>query len=170
MLPRDNTFGRHADCLPRETAARDHDTGLVIVHFEQASTGNPVRTLCCRMILRPAAGSFAQQHGISDALHRFPGLELTRNRSTGWLPFQFQCGGRASWFRAGYLLQPPISVRPLGEAFVQSFWCPILLWQFFAHELLYLYTTSKSTISNLRSFDRHFQSRPSNGPRLTSPG
>jgi hypothetical protein len=42
-----------------------------------------------------------------------------------------------------YLLQPPISVRPLGQAFVQSFWRPILWWQFFAHELLYLYTTSK---------------------------
>jgi len=35
-----------------------------------------------------------------------------------------------------YFLEPPVRVRSLGETFVQSFWGPILLWQFIAHELL----------------------------------
>ena len=65
-----------------------------------------------------------------------------------------------------YLLESPISVRPIGEAFVQSFCSGFLFWQFIAHELLYLYITSKSTISKLRIFDRQFQSHPTRGLRL----
>jgi len=50
----------------------------------------------------------------------------------------------------GNLLQPPIGTRSFGKAFVQSFPRPFFFRQFIAHELLYLYTFSKSTISKLR--------------------
>ena len=60
----------------------------------------------------------------------------------------------------GNLLQSPIRVWPIGETFVESFGSAFSFTQFIAHELLYLYTTSKSTISNLRIFDRLFQSHP----------
>src|SRR5262245_27887507 len=54
----------------------------------------------------------------------------------------------------GYLLQPIVSVRPILETLVQTFGSGFFFGKFIAHELLYLYTTSKSTISNLRILDR----------------
>ena len=77
--------------------------------------------------------------------------------------FGFIGGGTLSYrlvHFVSYLLESPISMRAIGEAFVQGFGSGFLLVQFITHELLYLYITSKSTISKLRIFDRQFQSHP----------
>src|SRR3569832_2264649 len=60
----------------------------------------------------------------------------------------------------GYLLQSPIRMWTIGETLIQTYRSAFFFWQFIAHELLYLYITSKSTISKLRIFARHFQSHP----------
>ncbi len=52
----------------------------------------------------------------------------------------------------GYLLQPPIRMRPIGEAFIQTFFTTAWFVQFIVHELLYLYTFRACTISKLRIF------------------
>jgi hypothetical protein len=71
----------------------------------------------------------------------------------------------------GNLLQPPIRVWPIGKALVQSFSSPLLFRQFIAHELLYLYTSSKSTISKLRivSLTSTFSRTPTERLSLANP-
>src|SRR5579862_90310 len=51
----------------------------------------------------------------------------------------------------GYFLQPPVSMRPLSKALIQSLGSRVSLSQFIAHELLYLYTFYPCTISKLRN-------------------
>ena len=58
-------------------------------------------------------------------------------------------------------------MRAIGKSFVQAFGSGLFFVQFIAHELLYLYITSKSTISKLRIFDRQFQSHPGRPATLT---